>query len=658
MVSYKLLSTPSDPSEAVIRGIEAVLALLSEAGHGATEDPMVILGSTVATNAVLEGKGATAGFVTTQGFEDTLEIARQNRSGLYDLEVRRRVSPVDREHCIGVAERIGPNGEIWQPLRHDAGNRLAERVEALGVASVAISLLHSYANPDHEKQLAAVLRRKLPGVHLTVSHELLPEHREYERAATCVINAVVAPPMIRYLRKVADRTGSGRLRVMASGGGSLPVQEVERVPVNTILSGPAGGVLGAWAVAGDAGFNRIITLDMGGTSTDVALCDGKPGRTTESTISDLPLRLPMIDIHTVGAGGGSVARVDKGGALRVGPESMGADPGPACYGNQKPPYIATVTDANVFMGYIPAAQKLSGSLPLDVSAAHAAVARVAEAANLSPEHAAGGILRVAEITMARAVQRISVERGHDPRDFVMIPFGGAGGLHACRLANTLGISRILFPQHAGILSALGMLTSSPLYAFSESLLLRISREQEDAAIAAIPDVRSAAERLRRRAKDALDAESVPSQDRILLFEIDVRYHGQSFELTLPFDDRDPVRLFEERHRALYGYDAPSKPVEIVALRLRATSTSPELRWPLGTPRTPGDAPPPFDAHEPTDPDGAANWSRIERNALTADDHFRGPVVITEYAATTIVAKGWKARVLPAGHLLAERRKSR
>lgn len=656
LLVYKLLSTPDDPSRAVIQGVDTILSAYASRYKVQIGPPVVFHGSTVATNAVLEGKGARAAFVTTEGFEHTLEIARQNRPDLYALDVVKPAPPVPVDRCIGVRERIGPGGEIWRRMVDGEGERIAAELVALGVESVAVSLLHSYRNPDHEQRLAATLREAVPGVHVTVSSELLPEYREYERAATCIINAIVAPPMIGYLHRVTRKTGPERLRILASAGGNLPVSEVERVPVNTILSGPAGGVLGAWAVAQDAGLDRIITFDMGGTSTDVALCDGGPGRTTESAIGGLPLKLPMIDIHTVGAGGGSVAWLDAGGALRVGPESAGADPGPACYGRQSGSLTPTVTDAHVVLGNMPPDQPLSGAISLDVKAASEAVSLLAHRANMPEDELASGILRIAEVAMTRAIQRISVERGQDPRDFTLIPFGGAGGLHACSLAQGLGISRILLPRYSGLLSAIGMLASAPLYTFSRTILIRLERGP-----AGYPDpaakqpFRDAEAELRRMGERALERDNVAPRDRSLNWLADLRYAGQAYELSVPIEG-DIIAAFGQRHEELYGYSMPDKPVEVVTLRLEAAGKAECLRIePLHERKREEKGPPlrPYGTGGQTD---APQWCHVERGDLLAGDEFSGPAILTEYAATTVIYGDWHVEVLPAGHLLLSEQK--
>ncbi len=649
LIAHKLLSTPDDPARAVLQGLNAILQKIGEAGG---DDFTVVHGSTVATNALLEGKGARAAFVTTKGFEDTLLIGRQNRLELYALEPVRPEPPIAREAALGVDERVLHDGSVLKPLQQDDIEGITRRVRELGVDSVAISFLHSYANGEHERMLARALKDALPELHLTVSHELLPEFREYERAATCVINAVVAPPMVGYLKRLDSGIGGGRLRIMASAGGSLPVDVVNRAPVSTILSGPAGGVVGALAVSQAAGADRIITFDMGGTSTDVSLCDGDISRTTESEIGGLPLRLPMIDIHTVGAGGGSVAWLDEGGALRVGPQSMGADPGPACYGRQNEPFSATVTDAHLVLGHLSAKHALGNDLTLDADAARSAVQRTADATGLTLEETALGILRVAEATMARAIRRISVERGYDPRDFSLVSFGGAGGLHAARLAEHLGIATVLVPREPGLLSAVGMLRAAPLHTFSQGVMLRVPPEEaRKGALLRHYAIRQTLDELQAKADDALRSEGIPEDERVYSRSLDVRYAGQSYELTIPLDDGDPAKAFAMRHQRLYGYTAPEKPLEIVTVRLQAGGTE----QPLSLPRLPerrGAIPVELVETASIWADGKETMcARLHRDELLFGDSLDGPVIIDEYSATTLVPHGWCFEVNALGQLL-------
>lgn len=659
VATHKLLSTPADPAAAVLQGVDEVLA---KAGLPPRERsrPRVVHGSTVATNALLEGRRETTVFITTAGFEDTLHIARQDRPTLYALVPRRPEPPVPRSHCLGVAERVLRDGRVLEPLTDAALADLVERVRALRPASAAISLLHGYANPAHERRVADALRDAFGDeLHLTVAHELLPEHREYERAATCIVNAVVAPRMTRYIGRLArelaagDADGGG-LRIMASHGGVLPPARVVREPVRTILSGPAGGALGAAAMARAAGIDRVITLDMGGTSTDVALIDGEPTLGTEGEAADLPVRLPMIDLHTVGAGGGSIAWIDPGGALRVGPRSAGSDPGPACYGRQDPaqPPLATVTDAHVVLGHIREDQVLGAGLRIRRDLAERAVAHVAERAGLALTEAARGIHRVAEATMARAVQRISLQRGRDPRGYALLPFGGAGGLHACRLAESLGMRRVIVPMHPGLLSAVGMIGAPPRYTFSQAVLLRIEHDGDGYRWAEhLAAIDAALEPLRQRADAAMAHESIPAGERRDVRSADLRYLGQSYEITVPLDDGDAIEHFLAEHRRLYGYVAPGKPIELVTLRWQAGGVEHAVELPpLAAPSRPVET----TAATIRGDGGDEAWAIVERERLGPGCGIAPRTILREYSATTLVPAGWSGRVDERGLILLER----
>lgn len=644
-VTHKLLSTPDDPAKAVLDGIDALLRKIGAPGRR-DAPPTVSLGSTVATNALLEGKTGATTFVTTAGFEDTLHLARQNRPNLYALVPRRSEPPVSRERCVGVEERMDHRGRPIRPLSGASVNTLIERLRASGVNAVAISLLHSYANPSHEAAVAEAIRAALGDeLHITVSHELLPVYREYERAATCVVNAAVAPVMTRYIGGLAKELGERRLRIMGSHGGTLSPTAARREPVRTVLSGPAGGVLGALASARSAGITRIISFDMGGTSTDVSLCDGRYTLTSEGDSGGhrgegLPIRLPMVDIHTVGAGGGSIAWVDPGGALRVGPQSAGADPGPACYGKQaddQPP-LPTVTDAHVVLGHIAPDTQLGSGMRVQAEPAQRAVAHVAERIGMDLRDVADGILRVAEVTMSRAISQVSLQRGHDPRPFTLVTFGGAGGLHACRLAELLDMRRVLVPLNPGLLSAVGLLTAPPREMASRSLMWTIPAGESE------PDLAGVFADLR----DAITAVEDENWGFVeYTFTVDMRYVGQSYEITLDVDESierrkgnaDLIAAFHAEHERLYGYRDVSRAVELVVVRCLADGPERELSFGAAPSNTP-DTPPTGD--------------RVARHELASGHTLPGPVVITEYSATTLVPRGWSATVGEHGHLLLER----
>ena len=550
--SFKRLSTPHAPELAVLEGLS---------GLTLDSDSVVVHGSTVATNAVLERKGARTAFVTTDGFRDLLTIGRQNRESLYDFLADRAEPLVPPEGCFGVAERVGHRGQVLLPLQPGRISELLASLQKYGAESVALCLLFSFLRPDHEQQIADALREA--GLPVSVSSELLPEFREVERASTTTLNAYVMPAMDRYLERLEAGLGATRLQVMQSNGGRLSAPQAREQPVRAILSGPAGGVIGALSMAGRAGFQRVITFDMGGTSTDVSLATSGPPLSSDGRIGGLPLRLPMMDIHTVGSGGGSIARVDRGGSLRVGPQSAGASPGPASYGlgGTDP----TVSDANLVLGRMIADRFLGGQLQLDLAAAHRAIDRLGAELGLPPGpdraiQSAGAVVGVVNADMARAIRLVSVERGHDPREFVLVSFGGAGGLHACELARSSGIRTVLIPQQASTLSALGMLVADPTRDFVQTAML--SGETNSA------DMAGQFSALEAEGRRILEAEGVPTELVEIVRELDLRYRGQSYELTVPLSDDFRVE-FDRVHQQAYGYGDSALPIEIVNLRLRA-----------------------------------------------------------------------------------------
>src|SRR6202167_2372706 len=460
--TFKLRSNLRSPASVILAG-------LAKAAAG--QRAQVIHGSTVATNALLERKGVRTALVTTAGFEDVIHIGRQNRAELYNLTPELRPPIIPRSMCFGVDERAYFDGTVAQVPSAAELVRLKTRLRRAKIQSIAICFLHAYRNPANEKRVAAALE----GLgYLCSSHDVCPEFREYERSSTPLINAYVGPLMDKYLAEL-ERASHHRIAIMQSNGGFMSTKEARRHSVRTVLSGPAGGVVGAFEVGKLSGFSRILGFDMGGTSTDVSLCDGEPRETLEASIDGLPVRVPMLDIHTVGAGGGSIARVDAGGLLRVGPESAGANPGPACYGKGDRP---TVTDAHVVLGRIAADQLIGGEMKLEPARAATAVDSIARLLKLSRIAAAQGILRVANANMERAIRLVSVERGHDPRDFALVAFGGCGGLHACEIAQELGIHTVLVPEYAGALSALGMLLASQVRDHAAGVLNRSDLERE------------------------------------------------------------------------------------------------------------------------------------------------------------------------------------
>ena len=644
----KVPSTPENPARAIA---DAVSRILSDDSADAGQPLELTCGTTVGTNALLERRGGRVALVTTAGFEDVLEIGRQARPRLYDFFVERPKPLAPRERRFGMKERVGADGRALLGPSKSELTRIVRLVKKCGAESVAVCLLFSFANAEHERQITTRLRAA--GFSVSASHEIFPEFREYERTATTVENAYLLPVMSRYLGEIDTLAGraakrsharGSRVRVMQSSGGIISAATASREPVRTILSGPAGGVLGAQYVAELAGFSRIVTFDMGGTSTDVALIDGALRTTNESEVAGLPVSVPMLDIHTVGAGGGSLARFDRGGALRVGPESAGADPGPICYGRGIRP---TVTDAHLVLGRIAPEGFLSGEFRLDLERAREWVAR-ARGGMKTVEEFAQGILDVVETNMEKAIRVISIERGYDPRDYTLVAFGGAGGLHACGLADALEIPRILIPKFPGGLSALGILRADVVKDFSRTILAPVESRQK--AAASLQREFSSMERL--ATKDMRYEGFSPREIRIEWL-LDMRYIGQAYELNVPASG-DFVASFHRAHQQRYGYSDAKRAVEIVNVRARAIGSTPKPALPKAPPGS-GDARAALVRESDVFFAGRRIRTRIyDRSRLRAGDRLRGPAVVFEYSATTVLLSGWRARVDACGNLIMER----
>ena len=610
--TFKLRSNPRSPAQVILAGLEQAAANQKKVE--------VVHGSTVATNALLERKGARTAFVTTAGFEDLLEIGRQNRPELYNLTPIPRQQLIPRDLCFGVNERTYHDGTIAHRPSVAELKRLAERLKRTGVCSIAICFLHAYQNAANERSVLAALKQT--GVYVCASHDVSPEFREYERSSTTAVNAYVGPLMETYLGEL-ERARRFHIAIMQSNGGFLSAREARRHAVRTVLSGPAGGVVGAMGTSRLSGFRKILGFDMGGTSTDVSLADGAARETTEASVDGLPIRVPMLDIHTVGAGGGSLARVDAGGLLRVGPESAGADPGPACYGTGSEP---TVTDAHVALGRIQAL--LGGGMPVDADRAAKAIDRIAQRLKIDRTAAAAGILRVANSNMERAIRVVSVERGYDPREFASVAFGGCGGLHACEIAEQLGMRSVIVPQYAGALSALGMLMADAVRDYAAGVLGHDHFEKSFDA-------------LEKRAR----RDSPPAQ---IQRSADLRYQGQSYELKVPWTT--PARAykaFHAEHARIYGYSLPEREVEVVTIRVRAriASTKPRLVRPAAQKGTP----------ELRRIWIAGSWRRVpgyNREQLGKTPR-PGPALVLDYGSTTLVPPGWRFHVDQPGNLLIE-----
>ncbi len=627
---HKVLSTPDAPERAILRGM-AELGL-------ETRGLRVVHGSTVATNAVLEGKGVRTLFVTNRGFADLLAIGRQNRDALYTLQPVRRPPPVPPELCHETGGRLGADGRWIEPLVEEDLQALREAVERLGPEAVAIDLLFSWLDGSAEERLAGALPE---GLFVSLSSRVLPEIREYERGVATWLNAWVGPLVQGYLERLQRQTAGARLSVMQSSGDTVEADQAGENAVRMLLSGPAGGLVGARFTGGAAGRTRLLTFDMGGTSTDVALVDGEPRLTREGRIGPWPVAVPMVEMHTIGAGGGSVAWLDAGGMLQVGPESAGADPGPACYGRggRRP----TVTDANLVLGRLLPDAFLGGGMRLDVAAARDALARLGSEMGRGPEETARGILAVANENMARALRTISVQRGVDPAGFTLVSFGGAGGLHVCALAEALGMRRAMVPVHGGVLSALGMIAARPGRRLSRTRIAPLDSLEA-------PEVERELAELADRGRRALEREGVAAGAMEVVASLDLRYRGQSFTLEVPWEGSTAVaaETFHRRHQARYGHRM-ALPVELVNLRVAVRGPAPPVALEKRGGRSPSGPEGEVPAWGLESP--AIHW---RREGLVPGQRIRGPAVITETVATTWLAPGWHAEVDEAGNLLLER----
>jgi len=639
---FKLASTPSDPSRAIANGLQTI----AEKTSVALKSLEVVHGTTVGTNALLERRGARTALVTTRGFEDVVVIGRQARPELYNLRAVKPPPLVSDNLRFGLGGRVTASGEIIEELDEKALTALVARLKKAKVESVAICLLFSFVNPEFEKRIAETL--SVLGVPLSVSHQILPEYREFERTSTVTINAYLQPLMGSYLHRLATNTRS--LRVMQSSGGSISALVAAGEPVRTILSGPAGGVVGALRAARAAGFDEIITFDMGGTSTDVALC-GRDGlrMTNEASVAGLPVAVPVMDIHTVGAGGGSIARVDEGGSLRVGPESAGADPGPACYGRS---FLPTVTDAHVVLGHFGGGGLLGGDFYLDEARSQEAMAKLANEMSkvagrqITAVEAAQGVLVVANTNMERALRRISVERGFDSREFALLPFGGAGGLHAVDLAQALRMPQIIVPNSAGALSAIGVLTAEVVKDQSRTTMLEVAPGVEKKLDQTFKDMeRIAAAALRREGF----APVKQRHERSLA----LRYKGQSFELEIKRTSRNIAAEFHRVHQERYGYMQTANVVEIVSARVRSSGIVEKIRERRVTTQLK-----PGIVKAGKTVTAFLHGKKLQVAVYRRDDlppgaRLHTPCIVTEYSSTTLIPEGVRASVDNYGNLIIQ-----
>ena len=648
---HKLPSTPSDPSVGIVKGVIEACPQFVDGGSEFAAD--FVHGSTVATNALLEGKGGRTALITTLGFEDVLEIGRQSRSELYNLNVDRPAPLAPWELRFGLPERVDHHGAIVEDLLPEAIQTCVHLIEEAEVDSIAVSFLFSFLNPAHEEAVLAALEKLPNNPFISISSKVLPEFREYERTSTVVINSYVGQVVSRYLTNLENSLGKG-LRIMQSSGGSITARLAADQPVRTILSGPAGGVVGAFYTGVQAGYPDIITLDMGGTSTDVSLCPSRIKETTGSQVGGYPISVPMIDIHTVGAGGGSIARVDAGGALVVGPQSAGADPGPACYGKGDQ---ITVTDANLVLGRMLPDNFLGGRMTLDRQRAEGLIAELASQISLSVQETALGVIRVVNANMARAIRATSQERGYDPRQFTMVPFGGAGPMHCCELAHEMGIPRVLVPARPGILSALGVAIADIVKDYSRTVMMRgddINRVQLDEEFHGMEGL----------AREELEKEGLPMDRMVPQRFLDVRYVGQSFELTIDYPSPtrriDTARMrrsiadsFYRAHLQRFGYADRGEAVEIVNLRLKLglEMDKPQIvavqaAGSGSTPALTGEVQVVFSG-------GPVTTRLYDRENLRTGDQISGPAIVLQMDTTVVITPGWTGTTDDYGNLVLE-----
>lgn len=651
----KVSSTPSDPSRAVINGVREIL----QRGN----DPMPVSyfahGSTVATNALIQKKGVKTGLITTGGFRDLLELGRQQRPHLYDLQIDKPVPLVTRDLRIEVKERILHDGRVEQPLDEHEVRAAVRFLRESGAQSIAVCFLYSYVDSTHEQFVQRIIGEEYPEAFVSCSYDVLPEFREYERLSTTVVNAYIGPVMADYLERLGpDLKAAGiaaHPHINQSNGGVISFETASTQPVRTVLSGPSSGIVGASYVAGLSGFGETITFDMGGTSTDVSLIrGGNPGRSGDAEVEGYPVKTPMLDIKAVGAGGGSIAWIDRGGHLKVGPHSAGADPGPVCYGLGNT--LPTVTDANVVLQTLNPNHLLDGQLKIDSAASHRAVASMANQLGLDVMTTAQGVIRVVVANMARAIRVISVRRGYDPREFTLVAFGGAGPLHACRLAAELDIPRVLVPEVPGLLCALGLLVADLRTDYSMTRLLDLGPDVVDEAQSVIATLES-------RATQWFDEEAIPAERRRVHRVVDMRYRGQNYELPViaPEGELTATSLsilrarFDRAHEQSYGYSAPDETAQIVTFRLEAIGVVPkaEIRpEPLSSPDPSSALSGARSVYFP-EAGGFVQTPLYRRSLLNGGNEIIGPAIIDQLDATTVILPGQHARVDSFRNLIIE-----
>jgi N-methylhydantoinase A len=654
---WKVPSTAGDPSLAIAAGV--VEGLREAARADATSVVYFGHGTTVATNTLIQHRGALTGLITTEGFRDLAEIGRQRRPHLYDLQADKPPVLAPRGLRLEVSERLRHDGRVETPLCEDQVRAAVRHLRGAGAQAIAVCFLYAYVDDAHERRVRDIVESEFPEAFVTCSHEVAPEFREYERLSTTLVNAYLGPTMAGYLQALGPRLAGAGIRVAPhvtqSNGGVMSFETARAQPVRTVLSGPATGVVGGLEVGRRAGFHDLITFDMGGTSTDVSLIEGgRPKLAGELEVHGYPLKTPALDIHTVGAGGGSIAHVDAGGLLKVGPRSAGAVPGPVCYGQGGEE--ATVTDANVVLGTLNPRHLLGGRMPIDAARAHAAIATLATRLGLDVTATAQGIVSVVTASMARAIRVISVQRGHDPRDYTLVAFGGAGPLHAARLARELEIPRVLVPRHPGILCALGLLLSDLKTHYVQTRLMPAVAET-------LPRMRETFEALERRAAAWFEREGIAPEARTLRRSVDMRYAGQNYELPVAFPDgpSGPALLealtagFERAHEQLYGYIAEEEQVQAVTFRLEAVGAVRRAELTAHPPATTDVADTRVGAREVWLPEAgrAVPCCVYDRARLGPGHRLAGPALVDQMDATTLLLPGQSAVVDPFLNLLVE-----
>ena len=634
LITHKVLSTPKAPEQAILQGIEDLQL--------DTANLTIVHGSTVATNALLEGKGVTTAYITNFGLGDVLTIGRQTRRELYNLQPEKKAPPVSRDYCLETGGRISSTAEVIEPLTESQLDELLQKIEKLSPQAVAINLLFSYLDDDAEKRIENIIPES---IFVSRSSEVLAEYKEYERGIATWLNSYVGPLVKNYLQQLQSALANANIAVMQSAGGTIAAKLAGQQAVHMLLSGPAGGLAAAKFIGDLSAESRLLTFDMGGTSTDVAMIDGDLQLTNEGEIAGYPVAIPMVDMHTIGAGGGSIASIDAGGLLQVGPESAGADPGPACYGKteQDQQQLATVTDANLVLGRLRQNAFLGGEMQLDLAAAQQAIQPIAEQLQLSIEDAAIGIISIANEHMAQALRVMSVQRGIDPKELSLVSFGGAGGLHVCALADALGMNKAIVPRYAGVLSALGMLVAPRARQLSHTfthLLNNLNNAEVEQRLA----------KLKQQGLTALKEEGISEKDILIEFSIDCRYLGQSYFLNIKWKNiATAIKEFQALHEKRYGHQLELD-VELVNIRVALKSKETKIILP----NLKGDIN--IEKENKVKLYGFEKEISIyQRDSLTSGSKITGPALITETVSTTYIAENWNCEVDESGCLLLIRK---